>query len=70
VAFRLEIAAKPTRQAAVSKSPKDGVREPEHLVNRDNLGGSRYIIRRSGKEITLDDFQRANAEKAVGDRTE
>lgn len=39
-------------------------------VNRDNLGGQHYIIRRGGKEITLDDFQRRNGEKAVGDRTE
>jgi hypothetical protein len=39
-------------------------------MNRDNQGGHHYIVRRGGKEITLDDFQRRNGEKAVGDWTE
>ncbi len=39
-------------------------------MNRNNSGGQHYIIRRGGKEITLDDFQRLNGEKAVGDWTE
>jgi hypothetical protein len=39
-------------------------------MNRDNLGGQHYIIRRNEKEITLDDLQRRNGEKAVGDWTE
>lgn len=38
-------------------------------MKRDNQGGQHYIIRRGGKEITLDDFPRPNGEKAVGDRT-
>lgn len=39
-------------------------------MNWDNMGGQHYIIRRGGKEITLDDYQRRNGEKAVGDWTE
>lgn len=39
-------------------------------MNRDNSDGQQYIIRRGGKEITLDDLQRRNGEKAVGDYTE
>jgi hypothetical protein len=39
-------------------------------MNRNGQGGQHYIIRTGGKEITLDDFQRRNGEKAVGDWTE
>lgn len=39
-------------------------------MNRDNQGGQHYIIRRGGREITLDDFPRPNGEKAIGDWTE
>lgn len=39
-------------------------------MNRDKSSGQHYIIRRGGKEITLDDFQRRNGERAVGDWTE
>jgi hypothetical protein len=38
-------------------------------MNRDNQGGQHYILHRGGREITLDDFQRRNGEKAVGDWT-
>lgn len=37
-------------------------------MNRDL--SQHYIIRRGAKEITLDDFQRRNGEKAIGDWTE
>jgi hypothetical protein len=39
-------------------------------MNRDNMGGQHYIIRRGGKELTLDDVRRGNGEKAIGDWTE
>jgi hypothetical protein len=39
-------------------------------LNRNNSGGQHYIIRRGGKEITLDDFEGRNGEKAIGDWTE
>jgi hypothetical protein len=38
-------------------------------MNQDDQGNQHYIIRRGGKEITLDDFPRPNGEKAVGDWT-
>ena len=39
-------------------------------MSRDNLGGQQYIIRRNGKEVTLDDVPRLNGERAIGDWTE
>lgn len=39
-------------------------------MRRGNLGGQHYIIRRGGKEITLDNFPRPNGEKTPGDWTE
>lgn len=39
-------------------------------MNRDNMGGQHYIIRRGGKELILDDVRRRNGEKAFGDLSE
>lgn len=39
-------------------------------MNQDNQGNQHYIVRRGGKEITLDDLPRPDGEKAVGDWTE
>lgn len=39
-------------------------------MNQDDQGNQQYIIRRGGKEITLDDFPRPNEEMAAGAWTE